>query len=265
LWMWWGGGSAVVVVRAGSAWDDRTVKLLDAGSGALLQTLEGHSDVVHAAAFSPNGKTLASASYDKTVKLWDAGSGALLQTLKDHSDVVNAVAFSPNGKTLASASYDKTVKLWDSGSGALLQTLEGHSDLVKAAAFSPDGKTLASASYDGTVKLCDVGSGALLQMLNADGVTTLSFSADGTQLQTNRGSFHVPSPSSTDAVVPRQQPYSSIFVKDQWVCSRIGPMLWLPPEYRPHCIVVRGLAVGLGYTFGRVIIMGFAPPRPPSC
>ncbi|WP_254625967.1 WD40 repeat domain-containing protein [Nostoc sp. TCL240-02] len=88
------------------------MKLWDAATGNQITTLNGHSDAVNSVAFSPDGKTIASASSDNTVKLWDAATGKQITTLNGHSDTVWSVAFSPDSKIIASASSDNTVKLW---------------------------------------------------------------------------------------------------------------------------------------------------------
>ncbi|MFB2767930.1 AAA-like domain-containing protein [Pelatocladus sp. BLCC-F211] len=143
--------------------------------------LQGHSDVVSSVIFSPDGKTLVSASDDHTVKLWNL-QGKELATLKGHSDSVYSVAFSPDGKILASASNDATVKLWNL-QGKELATLKGHSDRVYSVAFSPDGKTLASASRDTTVKLWNLQQHKVTATFkvqsNAVAVYSVAFSPDG--------------------------------------------------------------------------------------
>src|SRR5438045_4339725 len=78
---------------------DDTVRLWDAGTGAALQTLEGHSHSVNSVAFSPDGKLVASGSYDKTVRLWDAGTGAALQTL-GLGIPITTLSFSTSGQYL---------------------------------------------------------------------------------------------------------------------------------------------------------------------
>ena len=78
--------------------------------------MRGHEAWV-SAQFSPDGKTVVTASGDKTARLWDAASGQELQVLRGHEDSVNSAQFSPDGKTVVTASEDKTARLWDVASG----------------------------------------------------------------------------------------------------------------------------------------------------
>jgi WD40 repeat protein/energy-coupling factor transporter ATP-binding protein EcfA2 len=129
-----------------------------------VQTLKGHTDVIFGVTYSPDGKTLASASSDKTVKLWDINTGKVIQTLKGHISGVQDVNYSPDGKILASSSNDGTIKLWDVKTAKIIKNLKAHKEgAVFSVSFSPDGKKLASASADETVKLWDINTGKVIQ------------------------------------------------------------------------------------------------------
>ncbi|HUE97004.1 MAG TPA: WD40 repeat domain-containing protein [Longimicrobiaceae bacterium] len=151
---------------------------------ACLATLTEHPGRILGMAFSPDGRTLATASTDAAIVLWDAEDGVPLLRLEGHRGPVRAVAFSSDGHRIASASADRTVRVWDPSTGDPLATLRGHTSEVTGCAFAPDGRRLASSSRDGTLRVWDSGSGQKLARRTGHRhvVESCAWSPDGSTL-----------------------------------------------------------------------------------
>ena len=164
--------------RALAVADGRAVKLLDAATGALRGSLEGHADDVVALAFSPDGARLASGSDDYTVRIWDTATGrVLLDTIELTTSILD-LTFDPTGTYVAVASAAGTVGVFRTVSGFEAFTLRGHTNTVSAVSFSPDGSRIETASWDGTVRVWDASDA------HAGSVDSVAFSPDGTRLVT---------------------------------------------------------------------------------
>ncbi|NJR41442.1 MAG: hypothetical protein HC767_01050 [Akkermansiaceae bacterium] len=91
---------------------DNSVKLWNTETGALRQSLKGHSEMVSAAAWSPDGTMLATASHDGTTRLWSNRTGAIIHVLEGHTHHVVSVAWTPRGDEVLTASEDGTVRIY---------------------------------------------------------------------------------------------------------------------------------------------------------
>ena len=152
-------------LRIVTAAADKTARIWDAATGAVIAVLRGHGEMVNSAAFSPDGTRIVTGSgeqdIDNTARIWDASTGAEIAILR-HQGSVNSVAFSPDGSRIVTASggigfdLDKTARIWDAATGKEIAVLRGHEEKVATASLSPDASRLVTTSWDKTVRIWDV-------------------------------------------------------------------------------------------------------------
>jgi WD40 repeat protein len=198
------GGTCLALSRDGKrlavADQMRGVVVWDVDAGKELHVLPRGRGLTAAAAFSPDGKLLATATslpgalkgkerqpVPAEIKVYDVADGRALLTLKADGARPTALAFSPDGKLLASATSDRGIQFWNPSARegeALVRALPEDGGMIHNLAFSPDGARLYAGGFDGLVRIYEVSSGRGLRGLQAGvrQVTALALSADGTRL-----------------------------------------------------------------------------------
>ncbi len=181
---------------------------------AGLYTYRGHSGYVWSAAWSPDGKWVASGSSDRTAQVWNAANGSNPYIYTGHSDSVYAVAWSPDGKRIASASYDTTIQVWDAAGGHPY-TYSGHSSWVWTVRWSPNGRFIASAGGDRTVQIWDATNGTHLYTYtgHTGSVFAAAWSPDGRYIASAGADGTVQVWDATNGtLLYTYQPYSSTLI-----------------------------------------------------
>ena len=149
--------------------------------GTLVHTFEGHMDIVHAVAATPDGQHLISGCFDKLVYVWSVDNKSLVSTCEGHTEWVRTVAVMPDGQRFLSGGDDSTVRVWLID-GTLENTFsELHFGTVTAVVALPDNQHALSGSFDAVVKLFNVDDGAVLRTFrhHLDSVWSLALLPDG--------------------------------------------------------------------------------------
>jgi WD40 repeat protein len=166
---------------------------LRAGVGALGPVFTGDTGTVNTAVFSPDGRTILTASSDGTARLRDVSHRRLLAVLHAGSAALASAAFSPDGRMVVTAGADGVARIWSALSGHLLRAVAvkrvpGRSGPGEAPAaltdaqFSPEGNEVVTAAADGSARFWDTGSGRQIgaPLDAASGApNSASFSPDG--------------------------------------------------------------------------------------
>jgi len=162
-----GPGGALAVGMVGSK-----IALFDARSRVFKLIIDSRKSV-HAIAFSPDGKYVASGSggvyatsgtgnVPDQIRIWSTVDGKLVRSYAGTRAGVEDLSWSPDGRYLASASYDRTIRLWPAwtdGEGQIVATFDRGG--AWCVAFSPDGTLLAGGASQDDAIVAEISSPAL--------------------------------------------------------------------------------------------------------
>lgn len=119
------------------------ITIWDLKAARVARSIQAHAWEIYSLAFSPNGKTLASACWDGSVALWDVATGNLVTPrLRGHFEGVVGVFFLPDGKTLITEGGERALKFWNVASGTEMLSIPA-ATIEWAQPVSPDGTRAA--------------------------------------------------------------------------------------------------------------------------
>ena len=140
-------GATLAVVLA-----DGTVPLVDSKTMKVLRTLKTDTEVppTYFAAFSPDGKTVATGGLSGVVRLWDESTGRQIRRFLAAAGAVLSVFFDPTGELIVTAGTDGTTRLWDAATGKQFgATLPGVDNVWAVADFTHDGSRIVVVYSNG--------------------------------------------------------------------------------------------------------------------
>jgi WD40 repeat protein len=133
-----------------------------------------------AAAFSPDGKLVATGDLDGKVRLWRPDTRTLVDELlpPGRPSPVRAVSFSAGGSRLAAANGLRATVWTLSKGGARILRSSGRE--VWAVALSPDGMRVATGDTGGRIQVWNMRTGDRADLNgHSDAIESLAFSSDG--------------------------------------------------------------------------------------
>ena len=138
-----------------------------------IETLKGHTGIVHALVCAKEGEWLFSISRDG-VRVWSTYSWDERQSDILAVESLYAMQISDDGLLLGFGGIGKIVQIWNLRRWKNMINLTGHRGSIYSMAFSKDAHYAATGSSDKSVLLWDINTGIMLRNLGAHDGTVYS-------------------------------------------------------------------------------------------
>jgi WD40 repeat protein len=140
--------------RIAFVYGEREVRIVDAGTGALIRRYRAHRGGVTDVGWSHDGR-LVTASLDGTAHLWDPSGKKKPLIIHGRRGPLHAVTIHPKGGLIATGAADGSVALHSSDKGLEVKRYRNLGSPVTALRYSPDGRVLAAGTARGLLVAWD--------------------------------------------------------------------------------------------------------------
>lgn len=179
-----------------AAWNPREVKLWSAATGEEVRKLKDFKGRLIAAAFSPDGRTLAAAitkfsfrnkrpDFKSEVRTWDVNTGTVKQVLPLSTQSISSLVFALNGQQLLISGTLRedtksfaTLEIADLQSGSLGTVATREEGAASSVVLSPDGRMVAFQTDASSVHLVDTAIWKTKYALDEASDTSVSNTSD---------------------------------------------------------------------------------------
>lgn len=147
---------------------DRNGGLLvwEAGSGAFIQKLDGHSKAITSLSWRSDSRFVVSSSEDGSLKIWNPEQAKAVKSFAAHGGGSLVAGYRRDG-TIYSAGRDRLVKLWKAD-GKAIRVFKGLSDIVVAASVCDETDRVFAADWTGKILVWNIGSEKAIKSLPAN-------------------------------------------------------------------------------------------------
>lgn len=246
----------LVTNRAGEA-----LELWSITGETRVTSLSGHQksseyrEAIDSAAFSADGRLVATGDDTGTLRIFEAATGKLVRAFDVTDQEIKAIAWSPDGRLVATAADgESAIRLRDVASGATVSMLPMETDEIEHLRFSADGRRIVGASFTESAAVWDVTSCTVAPLDRPSGFMTgidlapdgsfvvASFAEAGVQVWDGEGrrlsSMQGPEPGSFAEMVLRSislSPDGRLLA----LGTRSGTLLFRAPELVPVALVAQ--------------------------
>lgn len=166
--------------------EDTSVRIIDAATGATLKSLSGHPQPASAAAWSRDGKLLATGDDSARIFVWDTKTWTKIRTLYgEHQRPIADLSFNAAGTLLLSTGADDKGTVWSMATGRLAGKILGNGANLYSMTFAPKESSILAGCLLPSARRYTFSGGfkntGFLSGHGGQGFLDIAWSPDGTR------------------------------------------------------------------------------------